>query len=119
MRTASDHTDHELLSALMEDDRYAFEVIYRKYVRYLFNYLRKNIAAKEDCEEIIQEIFEALWTKRSTLRIQTSLKAKSIGSARENDHHKKGLFRGKIIHVAQHLHACTPLPYTLVHESPM
>ena len=97
MRTASDHTDHELLSALMEDDRYAFEVIYRKYVRYLFNYLRKNIAAKEDCEEIIQEIFEALWTKRSTLRIQTSLKAYLLGMARYKIVHyfRKGTLRRK------------------------
>lgn len=78
----ADHSDAELLSALADGDKIAFEVIYRRYVSDLYRYARKNISAKEDCEEIIQEVFESLWEKHATVSVQTSLKGYLLGMVR-------------------------------------
>lgn len=82
MKHPNIHTDAELLAALVLGDREAFEVIYRKYVSDLYRYARKNISSKEDCEEIIQELFESLWERHESLTIQTSLKGYLIGMVR-------------------------------------
>ena len=63
------HSDPELVALLTKGDKAAFETIYRKYVGDLFRYARKNIPAKEECEEIVQEVFVSLWTKREQLKI--------------------------------------------------
>ena len=82
MNPLSNDTDADLISRLNQGDKNAVEQIYRKYARDLFNYARRNIQAKEDCEEIIQEIFESLWARHATLRIQTSLQAYLVGMVR-------------------------------------
>lgn len=69
------HTDAELVTLLVQGDRIAFETIYRKYASDLFKYARKNIALKEDCEEIIQDIFADLWSRHETLAHVTVLNA--------------------------------------------
>lgn len=70
VNAASNPTDAELVAALNRGDKKAFEIIYRTYVSPLTRYARKNIYTKEDCEEIIQEIFESLWARHKTLRIE-------------------------------------------------
>ena len=67
----SDHTDADLVIALNGGDRKAFEAIYRRYVSDLFSYARRNISSKEDCEEIVQDIFESIWTRHTTLRVNS------------------------------------------------
>ena len=54
-------------------DGSAFEKIYKTYASGLFQFCRKNIPNKEDCEEIIQEVFVSLWERHENLNI-TSLK---------------------------------------------
>src|SRR5260221_1347066 len=63
------HTDEELLGLLRSGDKAAFEEIYRVHAPVLYNYARRNVASKEDCEEIIQEIFESIWARRKGLEI--------------------------------------------------
>lgn len=82
MTPRGNHTDADLVRDLNHGDEGAFAEIYRRYVRDLFNYARRNIPAKEDCEEIIQEIFESLWSRRSSLRIDTSLRGYLLGMVR-------------------------------------
>jgi RNA polymerase sigma-70 factor (family 1) len=62
-------SDVELLILLKEEGQIAFGIIYRKYASELYRYAAKNISRKEDCEEIIQEVFESLWARRESLRI--------------------------------------------------
>ena len=69
MNSLTNHSDMDLLSLLMEGDRQAFEVIYNRYVGRLYSYARKSISAQEDCEEIIQEVFESLWARHENLDI--------------------------------------------------
>ena len=82
MNVPAYHTDAQLLTALRNADHAAFETIYRRYVPEIYRYLRKNIYNKEDCEEIIQEIFESLWVRRSHLEIKSSIAAYLVGMAR-------------------------------------
>jgi RNA polymerase sigma-70 factor (family 1) len=65
--------DVALVLRLREGDTGAFEMIYCQYASDLFAYARKNIQAKEDCEEIIQDVFESLWSRRGDLHV-TSLR---------------------------------------------
>lgn len=75
-------SDTELLAFVKVGDQSAFGTIYRKYAREIYGYLRKNIYNKEDCEEIIQEIFESLWVRRGHLDIKSSIAAYLMGMAR-------------------------------------
>ncbi len=66
------NNDTELLLLMSMDDSHAFEAVYRKYARVLYQYARRNIDTKEDCEEIIQDVFTSLWHRRQTAhRIKT------------------------------------------------
>jgi len=66
----SDHNaDEDLLAGLYSGDVNTFAIIYRKYSKELYQYARKNISTSEDCEEIIQDVFESLWNRRMDLHI--------------------------------------------------
>lgn len=67
-------SDHELIGALRKDDRGAFEEIYRRYAALLHRYVADKVYAKEDCEEIVQETFVWLWSRRSSLDHVTELR---------------------------------------------
>src|SRR5436853_241313 len=67
MTVYQNHTDSALTALLGKGDGLAFETIYRRYARSLFNYARKNIDVREDCEEIVQDVFISLWTRRGDL----------------------------------------------------
>ncbi|MBA4055544.1 MAG: hypothetical protein C0490_12590 [Marivirga sp.] len=70
MSPGENHSDADLVAALVAGNRKAFEIIYRKYARALLNFARKNISIPEECEEIVQEVFVSIWSRRSTLKIQ-------------------------------------------------
>lgn len=63
----SNATDRRLLQGIKEGDESSFEVLYLKYARLVFRLVRKNISSKEDSEEITQEIFESIWTRRAEI----------------------------------------------------
>jgi RNA polymerase sigma-70 factor (family 1) len=64
--------DSELLNLLRLDDRKAFEILYNKYSRKLYNAAYNLFRDTEVCEDLVQELFIDLWAKRNTLNI-TSL----------------------------------------------
>lgn len=70
---AGHHTEAELVAALAQGDKTAFEIIYRTYASEIFRHIRRNIAVREDCEEILHDMFEWLWRKRKEVRF-TSLR---------------------------------------------
>jgi RNA polymerase sigma-70 factor (ECF subfamily) len=69
MKLLGAYTDTELVVLLNQGDKKAFEAIYKRYAADLFRYARKNISRKEDCEEILQEVFTSLWVRHESLRI--------------------------------------------------
>src|SRR5271154_2833386 len=71
MSPTSDHTDAELVTLLNNGDRRAFATIYNTYAQELFRYAQRNVPVKEDCEEIIQDVFESIWMRRKSLQVTT------------------------------------------------
>jgi RNA polymerase sigma-70 factor (ECF subfamily) len=66
--------DARLLEQLRLDDRKAFEILYHKYSSKLFYAAYNLFRDKDVCEDLVQELFIDLWTKRNQLNI-TSLEA--------------------------------------------
>jgi RNA polymerase sigma-70 factor (ECF subfamily) len=73
MKSPQNHTDMELVALLARGHEPAFELIYRRYAGKLYSYTRKNISLKEDCQEIVQEIFESIWLRHENLGNITAL----------------------------------------------
>ncbi|WP_276166531.1 RNA polymerase sigma-70 factor [Zobellia alginiliquefaciens] len=65
--------DSAFLKGMKEDDNSSFKAIYDKYSRAMFIYAHNIIKDRAVCEDIIQEVFISLWSKRKTNKI-TSLK---------------------------------------------
>lgn len=100
MTSSDDHIGEAvLIAALKNSDGKAFAEIYRNYARMVFEYARRNLDRREDCEDIVQEIFESLWHRRGELQIQTSLRAYLLGMARYKtvEHFRKGALKKKHI----------------------
>lgn len=64
--------DAELLKLLRLDDRKAFELLYKKYSGKIYYAAYNLFRDKDVCEDLVQELFIDLWTKRNELNI-TSL----------------------------------------------
>ncbi len=63
------NSDTELLNRLKNHDNEAFEILYRKYWKQLFDYLYVKTHDSNAAEEIVQDLFVTLWEKRETLQI--------------------------------------------------
>lgn len=68
-------TDDVLLALIQHDDQRAFKALYERYWTPLWSYASNAMADPGDAEDMVQELFMALWEKRTSLRINTSLKA--------------------------------------------
>jgi RNA polymerase sigma-70 factor (family 1) len=74
--------DAALVCALKEGSKEAFSEIYRRYSRSLFLQAYQKVGVKEICEDLLQDVFSALWTKRDTINPHKSLKAYLEGMLR-------------------------------------
>ncbi len=63
------------VEGLKNGDRKVFQQIFDAYYDPLCRYCMQRIANQEDAEEIVQDIFVKLWTKRQELKIDLSLRA--------------------------------------------
>ncbi|MEZ4905288.1 MAG: RNA polymerase sigma-70 factor [Spirosomataceae bacterium] len=86
-------SDIDLLNRLKSHDNEAFERLYRKYWRSLYDYVYAKTSDTDVAEELIQDLFVTLWEKRQTLQIGhlqnylfTSAKNRVI------DHYKQKIF---------------------------
>lgn len=57
-------SDEELVALLLQEDISAFEEIYNRYWATLYTAAYKRIKSKEGAEEIVQNVFTALWANR-------------------------------------------------------
>lgn len=76
------NSSSELLALLKNGEEKTFEIIYECFSDRLYHYVHSRVNIKEVSEEIVQEIFVSLWTKRKTIEITTSLDAYLFGSAK-------------------------------------
>lgn len=67
--------DSRLVAMLKQDDRQAFSIIYKRYAAPLYRFARRNIQVKEDCEELVQDVFKDIWERRARLKAIASVNA--------------------------------------------
>lgn len=77
-----DMSDKALLSLLSAGDDKAFAEIYNRYWSVLYLYACKFSGHNDQAEDIVQEVFVALWNKSGELELQTSLAAYLYTSVR-------------------------------------
>ena len=75
MRSVVVLSDIELLEMLRSDDKAAFSEIYNRYWKQLFTIAANKTGSPEEAEELVQDIFSSLWTRRVSLEIHTTLSA--------------------------------------------
>ncbi len=63
------HTDPELVLLLQQGVEEAFDEIYRRYWKSLFNEAHKRLKESAFAEEVVQDVFVDLWVNRSSRNI--------------------------------------------------
>jgi RNA polymerase sigma factor (sigma-70 family) len=63
------YTDAQLLELLAHGDRVAFDTIYDRYWKVMYQPAYKRLRNKQQCREIIQEVFIDLWLRRGQVDI--------------------------------------------------
>jgi RNA polymerase sigma-70 factor (family 1) len=66
-----DHSDEELLSLIRKDDEQAFTHLFHRYSGKIASLAFSKVHSEEITEEIVQDIFTAIWAKRHELKINT------------------------------------------------
>jgi RNA polymerase sigma factor (sigma-70 family) len=62
--------DSKLVSLIMEGDRLAFDEVYERYWKRLYNDTYKRLKSIVMIEEIVQDVFSNLWSSRGKRNIQ-------------------------------------------------
>ena len=65
--------EHILIAELKRGSRKAFDRIYKLYAGRLLSYCAHYTKSREDAEEIVQDVFVALWNSRETIRQEETL----------------------------------------------
>ncbi|MGA8264324.1 MAG: RNA polymerase sigma-70 factor [Ignavibacteriaceae bacterium] len=65
----TDSIDNRILQSIKLDDKLSFERVYKQYWSKLYIYAFNVLKEREICEDIVQEIFIDLWTKRHAIKI--------------------------------------------------
>jgi len=76
------YDDATLLSLMKTGDAQAFRAIYERFWEGLFAYVYNRLQEKEISQEVVQEVFLSLWTKRESIHITTSLAAYLYGASK-------------------------------------
>jgi RNA polymerase sigma-70 factor (ECF subfamily) len=64
--------DSELLNLLQKDDPKAFETLFRMYHKRIYGFALHLLNSSSQAEDIVQNVFMAIWNQRKTLQISTS-----------------------------------------------
>lgn len=71
MEKVIDLPDHTLLAVLQTGSHDAFNEIYNRYWNKLYFVALKHLKDTTEAEEVVQEVFVALWSKRQALKIDS------------------------------------------------
>jgi RNA polymerase sigma-70 factor (family 1) len=75
-------SDEELADLLKEGDRQAYTVIFDRFYGLLFVHSCKSLRNEDEAKDVVQELFEVLWTRREGLSFEHSLSAYLYASIR-------------------------------------
>ena len=67
--------DLELLNAIKQRDKKGFEVLYKRYYKQLFALACRYVEQTETAEEIVHDVFIAIWNKAELIDIKHSMKS--------------------------------------------
>lgn len=67
--------ESELIHALKQGSRNAFNTIYSMYSKRLYAYCLQLTKSKEDSEEIVQDVFVRLWTNREKIKNEETVRS--------------------------------------------
>ena len=76
------HTDRKLAALLQQGDEYAYTEIFQRYKVLLYKHAYRLLEDEEEANDIISDLFLALWQKRESLNLQVSLSSYLYGSIR-------------------------------------
>lgn len=76
------HTDQKLAALLVQGDEYAYTEIFERYKVLLYKHAYRLLGDEDEANDIISDLFLALWQKRGNLNPQVSLSAYLYGSIR-------------------------------------
>lgn len=74
MKLVDHNSDSQLLMRMKDSDRQAFDCIFRKYYVDMVMFSSQFLGRREDCEDIAQSVFLALWEYRESLPVILNLK---------------------------------------------
>lgn len=69
------HTESQIVLRLKQGDQSAFAEVFNSYSESMVRYAFTLLKDQDDAEDIIQQLFVQLWTKRETLEVTSSLKS--------------------------------------------
>jgi RNA polymerase sigma-70 factor (ECF subfamily) len=69
MTAYSGYSDYELASLIKEDDRAAFAEIYERYKGLLYIHAFNKLRNQQEADDIVHDLFAALWDKRDELEL--------------------------------------------------
>jgi RNA polymerase sigma-70 factor (family 1) len=75
MSSYHQYSDYKLAQLLKENDHAAFAEIYRRYAKDAYIQAYKRIKDRELAKDIVQDLFTALWNRRSEFELKTILAA--------------------------------------------
>lgn len=67
--------DLQLKNAIVNHDKRAFEILYKKYYQHLFAVAYRYVGQTQIAEEIVHDVFITIWNKAQQLNIQYSMKS--------------------------------------------
>jgi RNA polymerase sigma-70 factor (ECF subfamily) len=73
-RTSAPASEEQLLSRVAKADETAFSELYQRYELILFNYLLRMVHEREAAEDLLQEVFVAIWNGAGRFRGHSSVK---------------------------------------------
>jgi RNA polymerase sigma-70 factor (ECF subfamily) len=69
------YSDSELAFLLTQDDEQAFTEIYNRFYGLLFIHASRRLNDDEEAKDVVQQLFESLWIKRSQVEADGNLSA--------------------------------------------
>jgi len=75
-------SDRDLIEGILERDEGAFNVLYERYFRRVYNFAYSRMRNRADAEEVAQETFAAVFSSMSAYRGRSSLLSWIYGIAR-------------------------------------
>ena len=94
-------TERELLARIKMADQDAFRQVFNAYVHKVYQFVVGYVKDRADAEDVVQQVFQKLWTSRELIDIDKSFSGflftiayrKTIDHIRQNKSRKQGIVR--------------------------